>query len=233
MVSKLSSAWAYGHSIVFKEPNIKICPSCFKKYIPTPKAFDNCLFCTPKIKLYDPPKVKFIPAKDFCPRPTYSHILKVSREAVKRWRKKNPDRVREYKRNHKERHPEAVSSWNDRYRNRNRKRLQLQHRLAYKLKTTMTPVNNYVIVLPVKAKEESKTKSGIILAADGSDTMKYGKVVYVCKEPCIATKKGDTLIYPYGMSLKDKGVEYEIVNLKEVIAIMDIHRLRQNKTTMI
>lgn len=218
MAIKHSSAWAYGNHLVSKEPNIQICPSCFKKYIPTAKATNKCLFCTPNVKIYEPSIINsFI--KEYKAKPTYSHIIQVSRETVKRWRKNHPEKVREYKRNHKEKNPESVRIWNERYRNKNRDRLKLQQRLAYKL-NKMTPVNNRAVVIPLKGSQENKTASGIILPIQETSNVKYGKIVYICKEPTITVKKGDILIYPYGIPIKDKDTEYEVVNLTEVIAKM-------------
>ncbi len=73
------------------------------------------------------------PYKLYKPSQTYSEIRATAREAVKAWRKRNPKKCREYKAKHKKRHPDVVRAWNKRYRDRNRKAINLRARERYRL----------------------------------------------------------------------------------------------------
>lgn len=182
--------------------NIQVCPQCHKKFIPTEKSPDNCLLCRPHIQL-----------------PTYTYkVYNPKSVSISTWRKQHRDIVNKWKREHKQRNPDSVKNWNDRYRDKNRKRLQMQQRLAYKLKT-MKSVNNHIIVKP-EEKKEVQTHSGIILTQPVDVALlQKGTVVYVCKDPTLEVKKGEEIYYRYGTPIKDKDKTYDIVDLKEVLAI--------------
>lgn len=82
----------------------------------------------------------------------------------------------------------------------------------------MTPQNDYIAIEAKESKGESKTSGGIILPSE-NNALKRGKVVYVCANPKVKVKKGDTVLYTYGIAHEDKGKTYYFVKSEEIVAV--------------
>lgn len=199
--------------------SIDICPTCLKKYVKTQKSPNQCLPCFYTTQ----PKQQFeYEYRIYKPHVTFTELTDKYNAAIRRWRSKNKDKVNKWKREHKKRHPESVKSWNERYRNKNRDRLKFQFRVRYKIIKQMKTVNDNILVKPFKEEDkEIVTNSGIILTAPIElKQLKRGIIKYVPLKPSIAVKKGDTIAYSYGIQIEDKNEVFEIVSLKEVLAIL-------------
>lgn len=88
-------------------------------------------------------------------------------------------------------------------------------------KTNVRPLGENVLVLPDKP--EKKTDSGIYLPESaGEKRQQQGKVIAVGESEKIKVKSGERVIYsPYGGSeVKIDGVEYIILNHKELLAVI-------------
>jgi len=208
-----SKRWLMNTCVEQTKSIIDICPDCLKKYVKTPKSPDKCLMCFG----FQYPKVDY-KYKEYKPKQTWTEIRLKINKSIREWRKRHPDKVNQWKREHKKRHPESVKAWNERYRDKNKDRLKLQFRLRYKIIKHMKTVNDNILVKPINQSSEVTTSSGIITQAETSNIRK-GIVKYVCLKPSVAVKKEDIVVYSYGIHVTDKGEQYEIVSLKEVLAI--------------
>ncbi len=98
-----------------------------------------------------------------------------------------------------------------------------------KSKTTVTPLDDRVLVLPDSAEE--KTASGLYLPEGAKEKPQTGKVVAVGpgkltdtgERGALSVKKGDTVLFgKYGGSEIDiDGVEYKIMRESELLGVIE------------
>lgn len=92
----------------------------------------------------------------------------------------------------------------------------------------LQPAAGYLLVEP--AKQESKTKSGIILPEDESEKPQSGTVLAVgasiwesgVKEISAPAKVGDTVLYKKwgGNDVKINDIEYQFLKFEDILAIV-------------
>lgn len=85
----------------------------------------------------------------------------------------------------------------------------------------MRAVNNYIIVSePV---EEKKTSTGLLLTADQSEEMRYGKGEVIQAGDLVSVvKKGDTIYFDkrQGHQVRLEGVLYGVIREPDVVIIL-------------
>lgn len=89
-------------------------------------------------------------------------------------------------------------------------------------KTNVRPLGENILVSPEKA--EKKTTAGIYLPETANEERpQQGKVIAVGESEKIKVKKGQTVIYNRygGTEVKIDGVEYLIVSVKDVLAVVE------------
>lgn len=197
-------------SFVYEPKNIQLCELCLRKFIPTvsPVICGLCLKSDNKL----PIKRTLWETNSW-----WSDTYKATRS----WRQRNKDKVNEYKRSHKKRHPESVKAWNDRYREKNRATLRERDNAYYKFKKQclMKAVNDRVIVKRIEENKVNQSASGIILPDSQERNIVWAEVKFVSENPSIPLKKGDIIGYEYGFKFKDDKTDWEVVNIKEILVI--------------
>lgn len=85
----------------------------------------------------------------------------------------------------------------------------------------MRAVNNFIIMN--ESVEEKKTSAGLILTADESEEMRYGKgIVHKVGDKVVAVQEGDTIYFDkrQGHQVRLEGVLYGVIREADVVVIL-------------